>query len=79
MSNYSMQGEITYPFPKFNGATVVVSKWIIISLHTLLALKLIHISKKTAQVTQGVRDHQIKSVKAMLMWKVSTRVLSKWK
>ena len=52
--HYKMWDEMTYPFPKFNGATVEVWEWISNFTHTLVAcdylsmlrLKLNHVSKR---------------------------------
>ena len=54
-------GEITYPFPNFNGCTVEVWEWIsnfiphyIMDVITYLCLKLIPVSKKGSQVVETI-------------------------
>ena len=52
--NHRVLGEITYPFPNFNGAVIEVWKWInyfhltgnVITYSSILGLKLIHVSKR---------------------------------
>ena len=39
--HYNVAGEITYPFPNFNGAAVEVWQWISDFIHTLLGMWLL--------------------------------------
>ena len=67
-SNYKVRGEITYPFPNFNGGTV---HWVCDYL-SMLGLKLIDVSKRAPGIVlcqdtpQYTRWHEMETFSALL-------------